>query len=408
MSKPFYINPNTNFQLTYPQLVEELQYAIVYTPYCHAKETIEIFRQLVKSLIADSEITLLDPDFSPDELSAIGITTAQLQLRSTINSEPAMTNSDQLVSIIQQAANWKINLFTSGTTGTPKKIVHSLDSLTRAVKITPEKSNDVWALAYNPTHIAGLQVFFQALFNGNTIVDLYKQDKQSILSALKKYRVTNLSATPTFYRLLLPLNDTFPDITRITSGGERFDPDTMAQLRTAFPNAKFTNIYASTEAGTLLSSHNDLFEIKTEYKSLLKIHDGELWAHSSLTRVTEDAGEWYATGDMVEIVEQQPLRFRFIHRKDDLLKIGGYKVDPNEVEQVLKEHPAVANGRVYGQPNRITGTILLADVIVSDPDLTERQLIEFLRGKLQPFKIPRIINFVDSLPLTRSGKIKRT
>jgi acyl-coenzyme A synthetase/AMP-(fatty) acid ligase len=79
---------------------------------------------------------------------------------------------------------------------------------------------------YNPTHMAGIQVFFEALLNPNTMVRLFGLAKDDVFRAITKYNITHISATPTFYRLLLLANKVFMNVNRITSGGEKFDTKT--------------------------------------------------------------------------------------------------------------------------------------------------------------------------------------
>ncbi|MDZ7795644.1 MAG: hypothetical protein U5N56_00735 [Candidatus Marinimicrobia bacterium] len=90
-----------------------------------------------------------------------------------------------------------------------------------------------------------------------------------------------ISATPTFYRLLLPSKNVFKNVMRVTSGGEKLDNKTIEYLHQLFPNAKITNVYASTEAGTLFASKADVFTIKADMKKYVKIENNELLIHNS-------------------------------------------------------------------------------------------------------------------------------
>lgn len=84
------------------------------------------------------------------------------------------------------------------------KVIHSVQGLTRSVRCAERYQWQVWAYAYNPTHMAGLQVFFQAFENQNTLVNVFGLARNEVYSLIEKYSVTHISATPTFYRLLLP------------------------------------------------------------------------------------------------------------------------------------------------------------------------------------------------------------
>ncbi|MEG1543985.1 MAG: AMP-binding protein, partial [Tannerellaceae bacterium] len=271
-------------------------------------------------------------------------------------------------------------------------------------------NNDIWGFAYNPTHMAGLQVFFQAFLNGNTLIRLFGQNKESILSLINRYKISHLSATPTFYRLLLPADQKLVSVKRITSGGEKFDDHACKQLSAIFPNAKITNVYASTEAGTLFATQGDIFSIKEEMKHLIKIENNLLYLHRSLmgeSTAIELDGEWYNTGDLIEIISEFPFKFKFVSRQNEMINVGGYKVNPTEVEQAIRELSAVQDVFVYGKKNSVLGNVICSEVISSSSLLSEVYIREYLKTHLQEFKIPRIIKFVNSITTTRTGKIDR-
>jgi acyl-coenzyme A synthetase/AMP-(fatty) acid ligase len=256
--------------------------------------------------------------------------------------------------------------------------------------------------------MAGIQVFFQALLNGNSIIRLFGLNTKDIYDEINNNRITHISATPTFYRLLLPYDDMFTSVERITSGGEKFNEKTFKQLNEIFPNAKITNVYASTEAGTLFASQNDIFSVRPEYEHLIHIENNELLIHSSLMGSTEsNVGEWYNTGDVIEIVSKKPLKFRFVNRKSEMINVGGYKVNPLEVEEAILALTDIKNVRVYSKSNSVLGNIICCEVVTNSNQITESSIRTFLQSKIQEFKIPRIIRFVDELSTTRTGKIKR-
>jgi acyl-coenzyme A synthetase/AMP-(fatty) acid ligase len=162
----------------------------------------------------------------------------------------------------------RIALYSSGTNGTPTCVVHTLESLARAVVVNERHRDDVWGLAFNPSHIAGVQVYLQALANANTIVNLWGIEPAEVVERCAAWGVTHLSATPTFYRLLLSLEPVLPAVRSVSVGGESADPRLIARLRTAFPNARLHNIYASTEAGTLLMSDGVEFTLSGDASDL--------------------------------------------------------------------------------------------------------------------------------------------
>lgn len=282
-----------------------------------------------------------------------------------------------------------------------------MNNLIRNVKISDKYSKNIWGYAFNPTHIAGIQVFFQALLNVNSIIDLFQKSRDIVINEINNSRITNISATTTYYRLLGPYNFSCRTVEMLTSGGERFDTDLFARLKCSFPNAKFRNIYASTEAGTIFSSEGDYFVVSKEMMSKVKVENSELLIKSELIgKISYGIDEWYSTGDIVEILEENPLKLKFLHRKNEMINIGGYKVNPGEIESAIRLYDNVQDVVVYGKSNSLLGNILCAD-IVSLKIISEKEIREFLNNKLQKFKIPRIINMVGSLNLTKTGKINR-
>ena len=240
--------------------------------------------------------------------------------------------------------------------------------------------------------------------SGNPIINLFGKEPKVIHTLIKKYNVTHLSATPTFYRLMLDNETILPDVVQISSGGEKLTGTIKKRLLKTFPNAKIKNIYASTEAGSLFSSEGEFFKIPDRYHDKINIINNEIIIHKSLLGNSESLSlenDWYYSGDIVEMVDNK--LFRFITRKNKTINVGGYKVNPEEVEEALLENPNISQARVYGKPNPVLGNILCADVVSTETD--ENGIRKKL--DLQNFKIPRIINFKDKVDMTRTGKIKR-
>lgn len=315
----FFFDPKTNERITAETLIIELARASVYNPYVYSSSFYKVFFNIVLSLALGKEIILLDSDFSHDEIIKLVGDAKLISNSNQIINPIGINNIDELFSLIEKNKdNWKITLYTSGTTGAPKKITHSFESISRFVKTNNKFKLNVWGFAYNPTHMAGLQVFLQAFFNRNPIIRLFGLDRNIQLDLINEFSVTNISATPTFYRLLLPADRVCSSVLRLTSGGEKFDPSTLSSLAVMFPNAKVTNVYASTEAGTLFGSTGNNFIIKESMQNLVKVLDGELLLHKSLMGQSESfvlEGDWYKTGDLVEVLKEEPLTIRFLARK---------------------------------------------------------------------------------------------
>lgn len=392
-------------------LIDDINNTSIYNPYCKSADYYTVFKHIILSLLIDEEIILLDSDFTESELINLTGHSDFAEFIKPVDKStvPILGNRKELIEKLSNPSeNWKITLYTSGTTGIPKKVSHDFKSITRFVKVSERNEKSIWGFAYNPTHMAGIQVFFQALLNGYSIIRLFGLDTKDIYAEITNNGITHISATPTFYRLLLPCNETFPSVERITSGGEKFNEKIFKQLNQVFPNAKITNVYASTEAGTLFASQNDIFSVRPEYESLIHFENNELLIHSSLMGRTEtNIEEWYNTGDIIEIVSQKPLNFRFVNRKSEMINVGGYKVNPLEVEEAILTLSGIKNVRVFPKQNSVLGNIICCEVVANSNQITESSIRTFLQSKIQEFKIPRIIRFVDSLSTTRTGKLKR-
>ena len=401
----------SNGSITYTELLQDLNKTQTFPKYLKPQTFYECFKNIILASISQEEIVLLDSDFSEAEIENLtGFSALELQSQVYEKKCQEIKSVSQLIELVQNATeNFKITLFTSGTTGTPKKVSHNIKSLTRFLKKSTLHEQSVWGFAYNPTHMAGVQVFLQALLNKNSIVKLFGLERTEIFNQIQNHNITHISATPTFYRLLLPVENTFNSVIRLTCGGEKFDSKMLAELTKMFPNAKITNVYASTEAGTLFASKEDLFVVKDAFANSVKIKNNELLLHKSLLGQSQQINldnDWYNTGDLVEIISENPLSFKFIARKNEMINVGGYKVNPTEVEEVIRSIAQVKDVRVFGKSNSILGNIICAE-IVANSQMTEKEIRDFLKTKLQQFKIPRLIKFTDKLQFTRTGKTSR-
>jgi acyl-CoA synthetase (AMP-forming)/AMP-acid ligase II len=255
--------------------------------------------------------------------------------------------------------------------------------------------------------MAGIQVFFQALLNGSSTVRLFNLPKDYVFNEIANYKITHISATPTFYRLLLPHHNKYESVKRITSGGEKFSEVTIESLKDVFPEAKINNIYALTEAGSLFASNNNIFTLLPEYSSLVKIEGNRLLLNKVLLGDNLSQLEWYDTGDLVEIISLEPLSFSFTSREKEIINTGGFKVNPTEVEEIILTFPGVTQAHVYPKKSSILGQIICCNLVIKKETINESELRLFLSNKLQEFKIPRLFNFVEDIKTTRTGKLQR-
>lgn len=319
-----------------------------YVPLLKTHDLFKYFSNLIKALVNNKPLVLLDSDLSLSELG--GINEEKINVIEKLRTQK-FSSMDEVVKALQQSAS-EITIFTSGTTGQPKKVIHSVQGLTRSVRCAERYQWQVWAYAYNPTHMAGLQVFFQAFENQNTLVNVFGLARNEVYSLIEKYSVTHISATPTFYRLLLPFEKEYSSVQRITFGGEKSDRHLFDVIHDIFPLAKINNIYASTEAGSLFAAKGDCFQIPVSIRDKFMVVDDELLIHRSLLGRSESFsfdGDYYHSNDLIEWVDQQEGIFRFKSRKNELINVGGYKVNPGEVEVVINAIDGIRQSLVYGK-----------------------------------------------------------
>ena len=394
-------------EYSYEMLVDSINRHREYSPLYKTDDLFAYFENLVKAIAAGRPLTLLDSDLSVSEIEGLdnGAVNVPVKL-----DETTYSSVDALVAAVL-ASSSEITIFTSGTTGQPKKVVHSISTLTRAVRVSQGHIGDIWAYAYNPTHMAGLQVFFQAFANKNTLVNVFNLQRNDVYRNIAAHGVTHISATPTIYRLLLPYEQPYLNVKRVTLGGEKSGTQLYDNIRLIFPNAKINNVYASTEAGSLFAAKGDCFQLPAGLRDKFRVVNEELLIHHSLLGRSDSFkldGEFYHSGDLIEWVDEANGCFRFKSRKNELINVGGYKVNPSEVEEAIDSIEGVRQSLVYGKPNSVLGNIVVAEVLREEGSaVTDVDIRKSLRDKLQDFKIPRKIIFVEEFTLTRTGKIKR-
>lgn len=392
---------------SYDRLLKEVNERDSYFPLLQTSKIFDYFVNFVKALVCNQSIILIDSDMNPSEIESID--SSQINVPIKIGTTSIASMNDVIKAVMDSTS--EITLFTSGTTGQPKKVIHSVSTLTRYVRTGDKYNGQIWAYAYNPTHMAGIQVFFQAFANQNTLVNVFNQSRDEVYQQIENKGITHISATPTFYRLLLPYEKSFSSVIRVTFGGEKSDHHLYESIQRIFPNAKINNVYASTEAGSLFAAKGDAFQIPATIKNLIKVVDDELLIHKSLLGTSDSFhydDDFYHSGDLIEWINQEDGLFKFKSRKNELINVGGYKVNPGEVENVILDIDGIKQAYVYGKANSILGNVLCADVVLQENTIVkELDIRQRLEKTLQSFKIPRRIKFVERIELTRTGKQKR-
>jgi acyl-coenzyme A synthetase/AMP-(fatty) acid ligase len=332
----------------------------------------------------------------------------------------------------KRATDWV--LLTSGTTGRPKLVVHTLASLSGAIDDDrPPAGQVVWSTFYDIRRYGGLQIFLRAALTGTSLVlSSAHESPAEFLARAGSCGVTHISGTPSHWRRALMSAATqliTPAYVRLS--GEIADQTILNNLRSFFPHAKIGHAFATTEAGVVFAVNDSLMgfppsavehtpqvEMKIENRSLrVRSHrtaQGYLVYRDAASHCEPlaDAEGFVDTGDVVELREG---RYHFIGRGDGMINVGGMKVYPEEVEAVINGHPNVQISLVRTKKNPITGALVVADVVLKsavEPAAEEIRslhldILRFCREALPPHKVPAAINFVRTLAVAETGKLIR-
>ena len=318
-----------------------------------------------------------------------------------------------------EAAVPHVTVASSGTSGPPKLVRHSWESVLASARLAAQWHDLAWLFVYDATRWAGIQVWAQALLTGGRLVVPASRDPDVVAQAIVDEDVAILPATPTLLRRLLTSADPAVlarnKLTRITLGGEAADADLLARARAAFPQAGITQVYATTELGEVyrVADSKPGFPAKWLGRPLpgglaLNVRrDGEL-----LVRTSRDAAE-VGTGDLVEL---QGDRYVFAGRRTDAIIVGGAKVFPKRVEEVIRAVAGVAEARVYGVPSSVTGELVAAEITLT-PEATaaaggdgvdlKAAVLAHCREVLEPHRVPRVLEIVARIATTAAGKTSR-
>jgi acyl-coenzyme A synthetase/AMP-(fatty) acid ligase len=372
------------------------------------------------TILADADIDSIVVDEGTPQLADFNVP-IRVTCRSTL-----IPNDE--VRPVHSHSEWL--LLTSGTTGRPKLVAHTLADLTAPIATpSPADGAAVWATFYDIRRYGGLQIFLRAALGGASLVLSDAGEPVGYhLSRLAQYAVTHLSGTPSHWRraLISPAIRTIaPRYVRLS--GEIADQTILDALRFAFPQASIGHAYASTEAGVAFDVNDGLAGFPVHYIGgardgvELKVENGSLRVRSSRTasryigseQSLADQDGFVDTGD---VIERRGDRYYFVGRKDGVINIGGMKVHPEEIEAVINRHPTVRLSLVRPRKNPITGSIVVADVVLKaeheQASASQRigisdDILRLCRSALPPHKVPAAIKFVPSLVLAATGKLAR-
>ncbi|MFC6159913.1 long-chain-fatty-acid--CoA ligase [Kribbella jiaozuonensis] len=334
-------------------------------------------------------------------------------------------------------------LYTSGTTGRPKgaELTHAGLNTNQAVTartLTKVGPDDVVMGCLPLFHVFGLTCGLNsAIANGATLTLIPRFSPAKALEVIQRDKVTVFEGVPTMYAAMLgvPNRDEYDVSTLRTcvSGGAALPVEVLRGFEQAFgciilegyglsetsPVASFNHPDAVRKPGSIGTPIEGV-RMRVVDENRTPVQPGEIgeiqigghnvmksyWNKPDETAATIDADGWLSTGDMAR--QDEDGYFFIVDRKKDLLIRGGYNVYPREVEEVLYEHPAVAEAAVVGIPHASLGEEIGAAIALKDgTSATPEELRDFVKGRIAAYKYPRAVWIVDELPKGPTGKIQR-
>ena len=328
------------------------------------------------------------------------------------------SGADELFNDVTQKGDTGLILFSSGTTGKPKVMIQNLTILISSINVPRKQKSLKFIILLMFDHIGGLNTLLNCIISGTPFVIPYDRNPSSIISLIEKHKVNILPTTPTFLNLMM-MDESFSltklqSLKLITYGTERMSEGLLKKLNSNLPKIKLLQTFGTSETGILKtkskSSSSLYFKIIDDDKEY-KIKNGELYLRSK-TQVNGYVNHnndnflndgWYATGDIVETDEDSYIKV--IGRKNKIINVGGLKVLPKEIEDVINSVVGVDESMVFGEINSLVGNIVCAKVYTSllETRGLKNEIKSVCRKNLDKYKVP-VKFFFEKLEMTERGK----
>jgi acyl-CoA synthetase (AMP-forming)/AMP-acid ligase II len=313
-------------------------------------------------------------------------------------------------------------LFSSGSTGKPKAMLHNLTNLLNSYLDRKQRKN-IFLVFLMFDHIGGINTLLNCLSIGSVIVIPDSRKPTEIAEIIEKYKIEVLPASPTFLNLLLISKSTdqydFSSLKIITYGTESMPEKLLTDLKNIFPKVRLMQTFGTSETGIIKTHSKSSTSLLLKFddpNQEFKIINGELFIRSKtqilgyLNYQSESftSDGWFKTGDLVEMDKDGFVKIT--GRINDIINVGGEKVFPIEIENIILELPYVSDCLVYGEKNAITGYSVCVDIKLNKEFSikNEKLLIRnHCKSSLDKYKIPTKINIVmDILFNERFKKIR--
>ena len=295
-------------------------------------------------------------------------------------------------------------LMSSGSTGKAKFVLHDFDFfLEKYYQQVPQGFRVLDFYLWD--HLAGLDVLFSSLASGSVLIIPPKKTIHGIESSIQNQSISILSITPTFLNLLFweYRNRVFPQVERVILGSEPMRAS-IQKMHTLFPNAQWIQKFGTTETGRIEGLRGTVKEGFYLNPEKTQVRNNLLWLKCPKSLVSyigkgdlEIDGEWICTNDVVTFQKQG--HFQITGRKDSFFNVGGEKIFPYPIEQVLQKHPQVLSAKVNGVPHPLMGTVLEAKILWEGEceSMTSQLRKHCKTHKLPHIKIPIRFHRVNSL-----------
>lgn len=318
------------------------------------------------------------------------------------------TVSNPLTKKLLQRGNPGLVIFSSGSTGAPKGILHDFAAILQKFEKVRQKKTTLTFLLFD--HIGGIDTLFNTFASGGTVVTVETRDPETVCAAVARHRVHTLPTSPTFLNLLLMSGAAeqhdLSSLKVIAYGTEPMPESTLKVLHDLLPEVALVQTYGMSELGVLRSKSKDSQSLWLKFTGdgfETKIVDGILWVRAKTAMIGYlnapdlfDEDGWLNTQDAVEVDGDY---MRILGRATDLINVGGQKVYPAEVENVLLQLENVHDVAVFGKAHPMMGQIVVARFNLrapEAPDVFKRRMMAYCREHLANYQIPRLIEFSDA------------
>jgi len=295
-------------------------------------------------------------------------------------------------------------LFSSGSTGESKASIIDFDRLLAKFRAHRPSYRTLVFLLFD--HIGGINTLLHTLIHGGTVVTTDDRRPDAVCDAVDRHRVQLLPATPTFLRMLVIAEAAkrydLSSLEIITYGTEPMPASTLAAVRETLPWVRLKQTYGLSELGILQTQSPDSDSLWLKLGFEHRIVDGVLWIRSQTAMLGYlnapspfESDGWFNTQDLVEANGEY---VRILGRKSELINVGGEKVHPTEIENVMLQIENVKDVTVRGKPNPMTGEVVTAKITLlreEDPTLFRQRVRAFCRERLERYKVPAVIEMVD-------------